>query len=166
MYAMTCTRPDLRYAIVVLSRFLSNPGKEHWEDIKWILKYLKGIAELCIGYGRNTTTLQAYTNVDMAGEIDLKRSTSGYVFVFAGGAVSWQSKLQKCVALSTTEVEYIAVTYTIYLSRNLTFHSRCKLYRCEISLGKGCIGREAAVFGQGAHLRKCYRYDDKDIAKE
>ncbi|GAA0175884.1 hypothetical protein LIER_28978 [Lithospermum erythrorhizon] len=42
MYAMTCTRLDLGYAIVVLSRFLSNPSKEHWEGIKWILRYLKG----------------------------------------------------------------------------------------------------------------------------
>ncbi|GAA0160348.1 hypothetical protein LIER_39023 [Lithospermum erythrorhizon] len=93
MYVMTCTRPDLRYAIVVLSRFLSNPGNEYWEGIKWILRYLKRTVELCIGYGRNTATLQAYTDADMAGDIDSKRSTSGYVFVFAGGAVSWQSKL-------------------------------------------------------------------------
>ncbi|GAA0159546.1 hypothetical protein LIER_16296 [Lithospermum erythrorhizon] len=74
MYVMTCTRP--------------NPGNEHWEGIKWILRYLKGIVDLCICYGKDTVTLQVYTDVDMAGDTDFKRSTSGYVFVFAGRAIS------------------------------------------------------------------------------
>ena len=54
--------------------------------------------------------LARYTNADMAGDVDSRKSTSGYLITFAGGAVSWQSKLQKCVALSTTEAEFIAAT--------------------------------------------------------
>jgi hypothetical protein len=54
--------------------------------------------------------LEGYTDADMAGDLDHKKSTSSYVFTFAGGAVSWQSKLKKCVSLSTTEAEYITAT--------------------------------------------------------
>ena len=54
--------------------------------------------------------LEGFTDADMASDLDGRKSTSGFLFTFAGGAVSWQSKLQKCVALSTTEAEYIAAT--------------------------------------------------------
>ncbi|GAA0185895.1 transmembrane signal receptor [Lithospermum erythrorhizon] len=110
MYAMICTRPDIAYSVVVVSKFLSNPGKEHWEEVKWILRYLKGTTEVGICYGDREALLEGFTNADMAGDLDSKRSTSGYLFNFVGGAISWQSKLQKCVALSTTEAEYIAIT--------------------------------------------------------
>ena len=52
--------------------------------------------------------MEGYTNADIAGDLDNRKSTFGYLFTFVGGAVSWQSKLQKCVALSTTETKYIA----------------------------------------------------------
>ncbi|KAL9254347.1 Retrovirus-related Pol polyprotein from transposon TNT 1-94-like protein [Drosera capensis] len=110
MYAMVCTRPDIAHAVGVVSRFLSNPGKQHWEAVKWILRYLKGTSKLCLSFGKGELVLEGYTDADMAGDLDHRKSTSGYVFTFAGGAVSWQSKLQKCVALSTTEAEYIAAT--------------------------------------------------------
>lgn len=109
MYAMVCTRPDIAHAVGVVSRFLSNPGKEHWEVVKWILRYLKGSSNKCLCFGGSDSILKGYTDADMAGDLDGRKSTSGIVFTFAGGAVSWQSKLQKCVALSTTEAEYIAM---------------------------------------------------------
>lgn len=110
MYAMVCTRPDLAHAVGVVSRFLSNPGKEHWAAVKWIFRYLRGTSKLCLCFGDDKPVLVGYTDADMAGDIDSRKSTSGYLITFAGGAVSWQSKLQKCVALSTTEAEYIAIT--------------------------------------------------------
>ncbi|CAA0823294.1 cysteine-rich RLK (RECEPTOR-like protein kinase) 8 [Striga hermonthica] len=100
--------------------------------------------------------LVGYTDSDMAGDVDSRKSISGFLMTFAGGAVSWQSKLQKCVALSTTEAEYIAITEgckealwmrrfleelglhqekyvvfsdsqsAIHLSKNSSFHSRSK----------------------------------------
>ncbi|CAL5439703.1 unnamed protein product [Camellia sinensis] len=108
MYAMVSTRPDIAHAVGVVSRFLSNPGKEHWEAVKWILRYLKGTAKMCLCFRDAKPVLEGYTDSDMAGDLDGRKSTSGLLFTFAGGAVSWQSKLQKCVALSTTEAEYIA----------------------------------------------------------
>jgi hypothetical protein len=110
MYAMVCTRPDIAHAVGVVSRFLSNPGKDHWEAVKWILRYLRGTSKLCLCFGNSKPVLEGFTDADMAGDLDGRKSTSGYLFTFAGGAVSWQSKLQKCVALSTTEAEYIAAT--------------------------------------------------------
>ncbi|CAJ2645710.1 unnamed protein product [Trifolium pratense] len=121
MYAMICTRPDIGHAVGVVSRFMSNPGKAHWEAVKWIL-----------------------------------RSTTGYIFTVGTGAVSWISRIQKIVALSTTEAEYVAVTEAskeliwlqglltelgfiqeksvlysdsqsaIHLAKNSAFHSRTK----------------------------------------
>ncbi|KAH0685102.1 hypothetical protein KY289_022854 [Solanum tuberosum] len=110
MYAMVCTRPDIAHAVGVVSRFLDNPGKEHWEAVKWILRYLRGSSDECLCFGASDTILKGYTDADMAGDLDNRKSTTGYLFTFSGGAISWQSKLQKCVALSTTEAEYIAAT--------------------------------------------------------
>ena len=82
---------------------------EHWEAVKWILRYLRGTLKRCLCLGGEKVVLKGYTDADMSGDLDTYRSTSGYVFTLAGGAVSWQSKIQKCVALSTTEAEYIAM---------------------------------------------------------
>ena len=108
MYAMVCTRPDIAHSVGLVSRYLSNPGKAHWDAVKWIFRYLRGTSKLCLCYGGGKPILEGFTDADMAGDVDSRKSTSGYVFTFSRGAISWQSKLQKCVALSTTEAEYIA----------------------------------------------------------
>ena len=108
MYAMVCTRPDIAHAVGVVSRFMVNPGKDHWEAVKWIFRYLRGSSKLCLTFGDSKPILEGYVDADWAGDLDGRKSTSGYLFTFVGGAVSWQSRLQKCVALSTTEAEYIA----------------------------------------------------------
>ena len=108
MYAMVCTRPDIAYVVGVVSRFLSNPGILHWETIKWIMRYLRDTSKLKLTFGSGKPVLVGYTKSDMAGDVDNIRFTLGYLMTFSEGVVSWQSRLQKCVALSTTEVEYIA----------------------------------------------------------
>ena len=84
MYAMVCTRPDIAHAVGVVSRFLSNPGKDHWEAVKWILRYLRGASRVCLKFGENQTILDGYTDVDMAGDVDSRKSTSGYLMIFQG----------------------------------------------------------------------------------
>ena len=76
--------------------------------MKWIFRYLRGNSKLCLTFGDSKPVLEGYVDADWAGDLDGRKSTSGYLFTFAGGAISWQSRLQKCVALSTIEVEYIA----------------------------------------------------------
>ncbi|GAA0152443.1 hypothetical protein LIER_10924 [Lithospermum erythrorhizon] len=89
MYAMICTQPDIAYSLGLVSRFLSRPRKEHWEAVKWILRYFKGTSDICICYG-SRTGLQGFTDADMTDDVDSMKSTSGYVFTYAGGAISWQ----------------------------------------------------------------------------
>ncbi|KAL2248697.1 UNVERIFIED_CONTAM: Retrovirus-related Pol polyprotein from transposon TNT 1-94 [Sesamum indicum] len=99
MYAMICTRPDIAHAVGVVSRFMSNPGVMHWE------------ADRALVFGKGKLTLFGFGDADFAGsDYDKRRSTTGYVFTYGGTAVSWVSKLQKVVTLSTTEAEYVAVT--------------------------------------------------------
>ena len=71
--------------------------------------YLKGTSKVCLCFGNGKLVLNGFTDADMAGDVDSRKSASGYLITFARGAVSWQSKLQKCVALSTTEAKYIAI---------------------------------------------------------
>jgi hypothetical protein len=110
MYAMVCTRPDIAHAVGVVSRYMNNPSKEHWEAIKWILRYLRGTVNHALCFGGSETVLQGYVDSDMAGDKDSRRSTTGYVFTIGGIAVTWISKMQKVFALSTTEAEYVAAT--------------------------------------------------------
>lgn len=113
MYAMVCTRPDLAHAVSVVSRFMANPAKEHWQAVKWIFRYLKGTHSSHLEFSRDTTNLIGYVDADYAGCMDTRRSTSAYVFTFGGCAVSWRSRLQECVALSTAEAEYMALSDAI-----------------------------------------------------
>jgi len=103
MYAMVCTLPDISHAVGVVSRYMANPGKEHWSAVKWVLWYLRGTSSYCITYNKNSEFVCGYVDSDFAGDLDKRRSTSGYVFTLAGGAISWMSKLQNIVSLSTTE---------------------------------------------------------------
>ena len=103
MYAMVCTRPDITHVVGTIIRFLSNPGREHWNAVKRILRYFHGNVDMRLCFGGDKSILVGYSNLDKAKDIDSKRSTSGYLIKFARGAMTWQSKLQKCVALSTTE---------------------------------------------------------------
>ena len=109
MYAMICTRPDIAYAVGVVSRYMSNPGKKHWEAVKGIMRYLKGTKGMRICFGSKEACIDGYTDADYTDDMDKRRSTSGYVFMFTGGAVSWQSCLHNCVSMSTIEAEYIAI---------------------------------------------------------
>ncbi|MCO5567257.1 hypothetical protein L7F22_020946 [Adiantum nelumboides] len=110
MYAMVATRPDIAYAVGVVSRFMSNPGKKHWEAVKGVLRYLNGTKDRCICFGKGKLSVVGYTDADYAGDLDKRRSTSGYLYTFTGGAISWLSRLQSCVMLSTTEAEYVAAS--------------------------------------------------------
>ncbi|KAL5831285.1 hypothetical protein ACOSQ4_016639 [Xanthoceras sorbifolium] len=156
MYAMVCTRPDIAQAVGAVSRYMNNPGKIHWEAVKWILRYLRGTTNKTLCFKGGDTTLTGYVDADLAGNVDIRKSTTGYVYTLGGTAVSWVSQLQKIVALSTTEAEYVAVTEAskemvwlqsfleelgkkqednvlycdsqsaIHLAKNPSFHSRTK----------------------------------------
>ena len=106
---MVCTRPDIEHAVGVVSRYMANPGKEHWEAVKWLLRYLRGTSSTSLCFGKGKVTLQVFVNADLGGDVDSSKSTSGYIYTIGGTAVSWMSRLQKCVSLSSTEAEYVAI---------------------------------------------------------
>ncbi|GJZ80925.1 retrovirus-related pol polyprotein from transposon TNT 1-94 [Tanacetum coccineum] len=109
MYIMVCTRPDIAHAVGVVSRFMSNPGREHWEAVKWLLRYLKGTSKATLCFSRKEVVLEGFFYSDYGGCLDSGKSTTGYVFTVGGTSVSWMSRIQKCVAMSTTEAEYMAI---------------------------------------------------------
>ena len=84
MYAMVCTRPNIAHAVGVVSRFMVNLGKDHWEAVKWIFRYLRGSSKLCLTFGDSKLVLEGYVDANWAGDIDCRKSTSGYLFTFAG----------------------------------------------------------------------------------
>jgi hypothetical protein len=110
MYAAVATRPDIAYAVSTLSQFLENPGEAHWQAVKRIFRYLAGTCELALTYGGERHDLHGYTDADGASQ-EHRRAISGYAFIIDGGAVSWRSKKQELVTLSTAEAEYVAATH-------------------------------------------------------
>ena len=109
LYA-TQTHPDLQYAVGTLAQFGSNPGIPHLNALKCVLRYLKGTAhfKLKLGGTDKDVSLIGWTDSDWAGDVDTRRSVGGFSFEVAGGFISWSSKKQPTVALSTIESEYMA----------------------------------------------------------
>jgi hypothetical protein len=117
MYAMVYTRQDIAHAVGVLSRYMSKPGKDHWTTVKRVFRYLHVTTNYGLCYqGRpgldKVVDIHGFVDVDWAGDMDRRRSTSGYVFNLFGAEISWMRKTQVVVALSTTEAEYMAPTHT------------------------------------------------------
>ncbi|RVX09023.1 Retrovirus-related Pol polyprotein from transposon TNT 1-94 [Vitis vinifera] len=109
MYAQVCTRPDIAYIVGMLGRYLSNPGMDHWKKAKRVMRYLQRTKDYMLTYRRSShLEIVGYSDSDFAGCLDSRRSTSGYIFMLAGGAVSWKSVKQTLVASSTMEAEFIA----------------------------------------------------------
>jgi len=112
MYLAVATRPDIAFAVGVLARFNKNPGLLHWKAVKHLFRYLKGTLDYKLTYGPSSSPelFTTYTDADHAGNPDNGRSTSRYLVKMGTGAISWSSKLQSIVALSTTEAEFVAAT--------------------------------------------------------
>lgn len=108
MYLATWTRPDIAHAASMLSQFNTCYTEEHWQVAKRVLRYLKGISNICLTYGQSDT-ITGYVDADWAGDENDRRSYTGYVFMIGDAAISWESKKQPTVALSTTEAEYMAL---------------------------------------------------------
>ena len=108
IYLSIGTRPDLAYAINVVSRAMSKPTNRHWGIAKGIMRYLRGTINYGIQYGGNKV-LVGYGDADWAADLETRRSMTGYVFMI-GGPISWQSTLQKVVAQSTVEAEYYSLS--------------------------------------------------------
>ena len=112
LYLAVCTRPDIAYAVNALARHMAKPTMAHWHAAKGVLRYLLGTS-YCLTYSPSTENIIGYCDADYAGDVSTRRSTTGYAFVLANGAVSWNSRLQTTVAVSTAEAEYMAASSAV-----------------------------------------------------
>jgi hypothetical protein len=114
LYIALATRPDLACAVSALGRFCSNPGRAHWVAAKRVLRYLAGTAAkgltFCCDACPDPLQLLGFVDANWGGDVDTRRSISGFVFYVAGGPVSWCSRIQRTVALSSAEAEYLAIS--------------------------------------------------------
>jgi len=121
---MVCTRPDISYAVSMLSRFMKQPRDKHWRFVAQLLKYVKTSRDYSLVYpNSNNTILTGYSDSDHAGNLGDRKSTSGFIFMLSKSAVSWKCTKQAKVAISSTEAEYIALsqasTEAIWLKEHL-----------------------------------------------
>jgi len=121
LYASLASRPDITYAVSQISMFSSNPGLSHWKAAERILRYLKAtkyrtLTHQCsigdIPIIEYQPRIVAYSDSDHAGDLDTRRSTTGFIIYVNGNPVSWTSKRQTSVALSSAEAEYMALAET------------------------------------------------------
>jgi len=111
LYLMLGTHPDIAFAVIKLSQFSANPSKEHYEWAKYICHYLAGTKDYTMVFDGNTNEgLIAHSDSNWAADINNCRSITGYFFKLAGSSVSWLSRAQKTIALSSTEAEYMAIS--------------------------------------------------------
>ncbi|XP_075504572.1 secreted RxLR effector protein 161-like [Primulina tabacum] len=106
---MSCTRPDIAYAVSKLSRFTSNPGVEHWKAIIRLLRYLRYTRDHGLHYTRYPAVIEGYNDANWISDMKDSKSTSGFVFTLGGAAIMWKSSKQTVIARSTMKSELIAL---------------------------------------------------------
>ncbi|XP_062550086.1 uncharacterized protein LOC134214792 [Armigeres subalbatus] len=113
LYIAVCARPDIAASTAILGRRFSSPTEADWTAVKRVVRYLKATKNWRLRLGNeNQDGLLAFSDSDWAGDKSTRKSTTGYVIYLNGAAVSWASRRQDCVTLSTTEAEYVALTET------------------------------------------------------
>lgn len=110
LYLCQGTRPDIAYTVNTLSKFSNKPELQHWQAVKRLFRYLRGTKNMKIVYTPDENPITGYCDSDWASNSDDRRSCTGYVFIFQGAAISWNSRRQQTIALSTTEAEYMALS--------------------------------------------------------
>jgi hypothetical protein len=109
MYAAVSTRPDIAFSVAILSQFMRNPGRTHWEAVKQVFHHLQATKDMQLTLGSTDAGIEAYVDADWALQSH-RHSTSGYIVLLNGGPVAWSARKQPLIALSTAEAEYIALT--------------------------------------------------------
>ncbi|XP_060216353.1 secreted RxLR effector protein 161-like [Lycium barbarum] len=103
------TRADINFVVGMLGRYQSDPGIDHWKAAKKVLRYLQGAKDHMLTYRRSDhLDVIGYSDSDYVGCVDTRKSAFGYLFLLAGGAISWKSVKQSVIAASTMEAEFVA----------------------------------------------------------
>ena len=166
LYAAIATRSNISQAVGAASKCCSNPIEAHLTAVKRILRYLKETINLGLKYKKSESgTLVGYSDADFAGDLDDRRSTSGNLFLFAGCPVSWYSKKQPTVSLSTAEAEYISLSGAtqegVWLRRLLSdfkLHQEAPTVIKEDNQGTIAIARNPVSYSRTKHIDIKYHY--------
>ena len=109
MYAQTCTRSNISFVVRMLGKYQSNLGLDHWKNAKKVLRYLQGTKDHMLTYGRsNHLEVIGYSNSNIVGCVDIRKSTFGYLFLLVKGTISWNSTKQPIIVASTMEAKFVA----------------------------------------------------------
>ena len=172
MYAMVATRPDLAFAISLVSQHMATPGWNHWMAVKRIMRYLKGTIQMKLQLGGQNIKLVGFCDVDWAGDVNDRRSMTGYAFILGDGIVSWSSKRQSTVALLTMEAEYMAASHctmeAIWL-RQLLDDMRCKydegtLIMCD-NQGDIALAKNLVYHARTKHIEVQHHFVREKVAR-
>ena len=164
MYAMLCTRPDIYYSIGIVSRYQSNLRPKHWQAVKHILKYLRRMRDYMLVYRCEDLIPIGYTDSDFQSDLDFRKSTSECVFTLGGGAITWRSVKQSCIANSTMEVEYVAACEAakeaVWLKKFLSDLSIVRMEQGPITLFSNNSGvvqsKDPRNHKKGKHIERKY----------
>ena len=171
-YAAICTRPDISAAVGALSQFMSKPSEIHWTGVKRILRYLRGTSNHGLLYdGNGCNELYSFSDADWAGDVNTRRSTSGYVNKFGNSTITWSSRRQPTVAKSSTEAEYVSLSAAtqevIWLRRlfkclGIDSDSPSKIY--EDNQGAIEISRNPKHHDRTKHIDVCHHFVRERVA--
>ena len=173
-YLSTMTRPDISYAVSNVAKFCSKPTKEHWTAVKRIIRYLKGTQNYGLLYKKaDSSTCIGFSDSDWAGDADDRKSTSGYIFQVGGTAISWKSRKQSCVALSTAEAEYIALSQAAQeaiwlrqLNTDLQGESPPPTVVYEDNQAAICMSKNPESHGRSKHIEIKYHFIREQVTKK
>jgi hypothetical protein len=164
------TRPDIVYAVSNIARFSSEPTKQHWTAVKRILRYLNGTQNFGLLYKKTENTeIVGFSDADLAGDLNDRKSTSGYIFLMSGAAVSWRNKKQTCVALSTAEAEYIAsAVKEALLMKQQNSDCQCtsadRMVIMEDNQSPICMSENPQFHGRAKHIDIKYHFVREHVA--
>ena len=114
IYLASKTRPDIAFSVYKLARYCSKPSTDHWSAVKRLLRYIKGTSNYGLLFSKQCSDeCVGFTDADWAGNLEDRKSTSGYCFIMNGSCICWNYSKQNCVALSTAESEYIALSCAV-----------------------------------------------------
>ena len=172
-YLSTMTRPDISFAVSNVAKFCSKPSKEHWVAVKRIMRYLKGTLNYGLLYKKSKlNTCVGYSDADWAGDVNDRKSTSGYIFQVGGTAVSWKSQKQSCTALSTAEAEYVALSQAAQeaiwlrqLNSDLLSDSCEPTVLYEDNQAAICLSKNPQSHGKSKHIDIRYHFIREQVSK-
>lgn len=166
LYLAIATRPDISQAVSVVAKFSSNPNEAHLTAVKRIMRYLKESIDFRLRYERSEDgQLTGYSDADYAGDPDDRHSTTGNIFPMSNGPISWLSKKQGIVTLSTAEAEYVALTMAaqeaVWIRRLLTdlkVPQDHPTVLMEDNQGAICIAKNPVSHSRTKHIDVRYHY--------